>query len=248
MPRMLVMAAHEIRSLGQAATGTVDADYLAAWLVNGDADYPVRVSGGAASFTIPLATGAANGLVVVNHNLNAGTVVTFSGFGVVTAPAVPPGNIRRNAYRYFTTSKFLTTTTLTISGHAGDIILGDVYVGLFREVWPLPTETAFPFEGVQIRTEGEYHHLSYSKGAIGLGTFGGTIYVDDADYILLRDAYLGSEENSLPTVVVLYDDATFLLSDPIVVTWETWTPHPIRDDLWAVDIQWREVPRYRHAA
>lgn len=243
--RMLVMAAHEMRSLGVTVTGTVDATYAAPDLCDGDPATPVRVDGGSLSLGIPLLAGSVDGLVVVNHNLDNATTVAFSGLGDVITGPVPPGDIRRNAYTRLTTPAAGGGTTTVTATRSGALVIGEVFVGLFREVWPLPTETALPWNGVQVKADGEYHRLSYSMGAQGFGPFGGTLVLLDDDYEILRDAYLASRENSLPTVIVILDDPSFDASDPLVVTWESFIPKPVCEGIWFVEVSWRELPRYR---
>jgi hypothetical protein len=86
--------------------------------------------------------------------------------------------------------------------------------------------------------------VPYTKGA-QTRRFGGSVWLTDLDYATIRNAYLGSRESSLPTVIVPFPDEA---GDPDawVVLWETFNPKPGPvPDTWSVDVVWQEWPRYR---
>ena len=118
-----------------------------------------------------------------------------------------------------------------------------------REVRTLPPRADMPYRPFQVLPSGEYAGLSYSKGAVAR-TLGGSVYLDDAMLAVMQDAYDGSEQNSLPTVILPFcsTGSPGGVMDPWVVTWTTYNPHPIRPNLWLVDVVWQELPRYRWPA
>lgn len=238
------MAAHEMMTLGGSVSGSVDATYVADDLVNGDPSEPVRVDSGSVSLAITGTSMLVNGLVVVNHNLDAGVVVTFSGLGTVTAPPVPPGGIRYNGMAILTSPTTAGSTTVTCT-NGGPAIIGEIIAGLFRSIWTLPPESDHTHRGFAILPDGEYPMMGYSKRAEGR-RFGGSVWLDDAEYLVIKDAYLASEQNSLPTVIVPFPDESGDL-DAWLVQWETFNPKPGPvPDTWLVDVVWIEnPPRYR---
>lgn len=241
---MWIMAAHEMLTLGATVVGDVDDTYTPGDLCDGDTSSPIRVDDGNVSLAITgLAAQPVNGLVLANHNLDAGVVATFSGIGSVTAPPVPPGRIRFNAHALLEAPVTVGATTLTLAA-GGPVFIGEAIAGLYREVWTLPPESDHPHQGFAILPSGEYPMLGYSKGAQAR-RFGGSVWLTDFDYAILRDAYLASEESSLPTVIIPFPDEPSL--DPWVVVWETWNPKPGPvPDTWLCEATWSETPpRYR---
>lgn len=239
---MLIMGAHEIRTLGAAVIASVDATYTAGDLCDGDPSTPIRVAGGSVSAALTFTSGSINGLVVANTNLDAAASVAFSGLGTVTMPPVPAGNIRLNGVEFLSSPATASSTTVATTA-GGPAIIGEVLAGLFREIRTLPPRPDHAHRAFQIVQDGEYTGLSYSKGAVSR-SFGGSVYLDDASYQIVQDAFDASEQNSKPTVIVPLCDA----NDAWLVTWTTYNPRPIQPDLWLVDVQWQELPRYRWPA
>jgi hypothetical protein len=241
---LYIMSAHEMWSLGQAVTGSVDgASYDPDNLCDGDPANPVLTPSTSASFDIALANGDINGLVVANTNLSAGATIAFSGLGSVTAPAVPKNGIRLNGWALLDPAVTSNpgSTTLSISGEPGQIALGLAIVGYFRSIRNLPTEPTSTQRAFQNEYAGEYDGLSYGKGGKAR-TYGGTVYLTDAEKTILENAYDASYENSRPTVIVTQQS----VNDAMVVKWTTFEPKPgERPDLWVVDVEWQELPRYR---
>ncbi len=251
---MRFMPPHTMMTLGAAVTGTVDADYDANWLCDGEPSFPIRTLAGSpnsASYTITGTSQTVNGVVVANHNLDAGTVVTF-GSGVtatVVAPDVPPNDIRLNALALIP-AVTAAGCVLTIASYSGPIIIGEVLIGEFLEIRTLPPESNMTSQMFQVENQGEFGGLSQDRGAEAR-TFGGTIYVTDAMKKLLDDWYRACRNNSLPSVIIPIDDSDFgspvpvVDQDPWVVKWVTYSPRPIMVDIWVVDVAWQELPRYR---
>jgi hypothetical protein len=243
---VLIMGAHRMRTLGCDVTASVEAGYTADDLCDGDPSTPVRTAG-SLSAALAFTSGSIDGLVVVNHNRPAAGTVGFSGLGTVTTPAVPYNDIRRNGLTVLATPVSVGSTTVTAAG--GPVIIGDVIAGLFSEIRTLPPRANYPHQPFAILPDGEYPGLSYSKGAVSR-QIGGSVYLDDAMYALMQEAFDASWENSRPTVIVPFcavgSPETY--SDPWLVTWATYNPHPIRPNLWHVDVVWQELPRYRWPA
>ena len=246
---MWIMGAHKMMTLGGAVTGTVDATYDEDDLVDGYTDTPVRVNSGSVSLAITGTSMPVNGLVIANHNLAAGITVTFSGLGTVTTPTVPPGNIRHNAATILAASTTAGSTTVSLTA-GGPAIIGEAIAGLFEDIWTLPPESDHTHRAFGIMPDAEFPTNAYSKGGQAR-RFGGSVWLTDVDYAIIRNAYLASEENSLPTVIIPFPDeggGTPPVSDldAWVVLWESFnpTPGPV-PDTWHVDVTWQELPRYR---
>lgn len=240
---MWIMAAHEMMTLGGTVSGTVDASYEANSLVNGDPADPVRVTAGSLSLAVTGTSQAINCMVVANHNLLVRTV-TFSGIGTVTTPTVPPGNIRKNGVTILTSETTRGTTTVSVTSPS-PIIIGDAQAGYVREIRTFPPRPDTPHRPFNVTPDGEFHVLSYSKGAVSRN-FGGSVFLDTAMKEILDNAWEASEQNSLPTVIIPIED----VNDAWLVTWLTYNPKPylLQRDLWHVDVVWQELPRYRWPA
>ena len=243
---MLIMGAHQMRTLGCAVSASVDATYVDDDLCDGDPSTPVRVAGGSLSAALTFTSGSIDGLIVANHNLDAGVSVSFSGLGTVTTPAVPQNAIRMNGLTVLASPTSVGSTTVTATTAGGPLVIGEVIAGLFSDVRTLPRRPDLPHRPFQILPNAEYNGLAYSKGAVARA-IGGSVYLDDTMKDIVQDAFDASHENSRPTVIVPFcDDRTpNSFSDPWVVTWTTYNPHPIWPNLWQVDIVWQELPRYR---
>ena len=242
---MLIMGAHAMRTLGCAVTASVDATYTDDDLCDGDPSTPVRVAGGSLSAALTFTSGSIDGLIVANHNLDAGDSVGFSGLGTVTAPTVPNSLIRMNALTVLSSPTTVSSTTVTAST-SGALVIGEVIAGLFSQIRTLPRRPDLPHRPFQIMPSGEYTGMAYTKGAIAR-SIGGSVYLDDTMKDVMQEAFDASWENSRPTVIVPFCAAgtpgTYV--DPWIVTWTTYNPHPIWPNLWQVDVVWQELPRYR---
>jgi hypothetical protein len=229
-------------------TASVDATYVAADLCDGDPSTPIRVNSGSVSAALSFTSGSIDGLIIANHNLDAGESVAFSGLGTIITPTVPYNNIRLNGLEILSSPTSVSSTTVTVTA-GGAAVIGEVIAGLFSEIRTLPPRSDFPHRPFAIMPSGEYSGLGYTKGAIAR-SFGGSVYLDDTMYQVVQDAFDASWENSRPTVIVpfcvLGSPAPF--ADPWLVTWATYNPHPVRPNLWHVDIVWQELPRYRWPA
>lgn len=241
---MLIMAAHEMVSLNATVAGTVDGDtYDPNSLCNEDPHEPIRTPTGSVSFAVTGVLGSMNctGLLVCLHSLTAGVVATFSGLGTVTAPTVPPGGIRVNGWSQIAaTAASGFTFSLTDSG---PVTIGFVAAGIWRQLRAMPTDTAFPRSMITIANGGEFGGIGYDKGAEARAC-GGTLVVDDAMKAILDAAFAASQNNSKPTALVPDDR----VNDVWLVTWDSYAPRPLKDNVWRVDVVWREIARLRWPA
>lgn len=242
---MRIMAAHEMLDLGAGVSGTVDTagQYVAGDLCDGDPHNPVRTTSTGASFTVTALASMSgiNGLVVYNHNLDAGLSCSFSGLGTVVTPTVPPGRIRLNGVALITASGSVGGYNFSVAGNGAVVTIGGLAAGIFREVRTLPPGPSFPHSGYGIANSGEFGGMSKSRGAEAR-VYGGRVILADAAKAILDDAWRASDNNSLPTIVMPFD------TDPMVVTWDSYEPQPLEDDMWGVNVSWREVTRFRWPA
>ena len=248
---MRFMSPHLMMTLGASVSGTVDSDYDANWLCDGDPSFPIRTTT-SASYTITgSSTADIDGIVVANHNLDAGTNVVFSSglTATVVADDVPPNDIRLNAFATITPAT-ASGCTLTITGHSGPIVIGEVLIGQFQEMRTLPPSSNLSMVPFEVPNAGEFGGLSQDRGAESR-VFGGTVYVDEATKGLLDDWYRACRNNSLPSVIVPIEATALISPGPLVeawvVKWITYSPRPYLVALgqWEVEVAWQELPRYR---
>lgn len=240
---MKIMAAHEIWSLNQASAGTVDGtSYDQTDLVKANDD-PILTPGDSASFSIPLAAGTTNGLVLFNHSLGSGVTASFSGLGSVVAPAVPPSGIRLTAWASIADTSNPGSTTMSISANGGvNVIIQLAMVGLFREIRTFPPDNDYGFRIFEVPNTSEYGGFSYSRGATARN-YGGDVLLTRAERDILWRAFDAADNNSKPTVIEVDGEAW-------VVTWTSFNPrikHGGQADLFSVNVAWTEMRRLRMA-
>lgn len=250
---MRFMSPHLMMTLGASVSGTVDgASYDANWLCDGDPSFPIRTPTGSASFTISgTSTAGINGVVVANHNLDENVAITVAG-GVsasLLAPEVPANDIRVNAWDEITPTT-ASGCTLSISGNSQPVIIGEFFVGVFQTMRTLPPGTESQMRMFQVPHAGEYFGMSYDRGAESR-SIGGTVYVEHSTKVLVDEWYRACRNNSRPSVIVPFEHPTLgspggdTDQDAWVVLWANYNPRPYVRDIWALEVEWTELPRFR---
>lgn len=243
---MRIMGAHKMLQLGASVAGTVDGDtYDPDALCDGDPHNPVRTPDGTVNFTVTAlaALSGINGLVLVNTNLAAGIVVTFSGLGTVTTLTVPENDIRLNPYELLDPAAG-SVSGFTLTASAGiAAVIGDAIAGIFEEIFPIGPGPSSPFEEFGIPHAGEFRGLAYSKGGEARG-FGGTGLITGDEKAILDACWRASRDNSRPTVIIPYDWS----DDAWVVLWDSYEVKPYDETFWELSVSWREPPRLRWPA
>lgn len=248
------MSPHLMMTLGASVSGSVDGDsYDANWLCDGDLSFPIKTTSGSASFTITgTSVSGINGVVVANHNLDEGASISFSG-GVtasILAPEVPPNDIRLNAWDEITPVS-ASGCSFSVSGNSAPVIVGEVLVGQFQTIRLLPPGSDSDMRMFQVPYSGEYGGLSYDRGAESR-SLSGTVYVRHSEKILVDAWFRACRNNSLPSVIIPFEHPDVASpgsgdtdQDAWVVIWDGYNPRPYVKDIWALQLGWTELPRYR---
>lgn len=243
---MWIMGAHKMFQVGSTVSGTVDgASYDPQNLCDNDPHNPIRTPGGSFSFTIARTPGLAgiNGLVVTNHNLDAGLTVTFSGLGTLETLAVPQNDVRRSAYALLATpvAGTITSTTVSGSGNSQAVVIGEVIIGIFEQLYAIAPEPGLHRRGFGTPNPGEFGGMAYERGADAIDTLTVTASVTAAELAILDACWEASRGGSRPTVVLPYDDAS---PEAWVVTWEDYQVSPVHRGYFKVAITWREISKF----
>lgn len=114
-------------------SGTVDADFVNAWLTDGRPSFPVQVTGTLNLTVTPAVPLNVDLIALHHHNVRDAATVTLGGSLSSTIDAEPPfaDGIFPNIYRLLTTPVSVTTLVLGISGNTAPVITS-LYAGLSR--------------------------------------------------------------------------------------------------------------------
>lgn len=117
--------------LGTVTAAGVDADYLAAWAVDGRPGFPIFFDSTGATITITNTAKTVNCVAICHHNLDAGLVVTISGgvSGSITIPALPSNGVPLNAWTTISSPASTGSVTLTFSGNSQNAVIGEIVIG-----------------------------------------------------------------------------------------------------------------------
>lgn len=246
-PALVYLSPHE-SFMGAAVTGTVDDTYEATDLCDGDPHFEISRTGNLSLTAAGSSLTGINGAVIANHNLVATTVVTFGG-GIgahtATAPVVPPDGIRENFSVLWTPAVTASGFTIAITSHPTRIVIGEVFVGQFREMRAMPSGSNLGFRAINVAAGGEYGGIDTDRGAAPPRVYGGTVYLNDAAFADLKAFYLATRNGSRPGVII-----PFPSRDPLVVKFTTFNPQPVAVDIqedaaWQVNVEWEELARFR---
>lgn len=243
---MWIMGAHKMFQVGATGSGSVDGDsYDPQNLCDNDPHSLIRTAAGSFSFTIARSPGLAgiNGLVITNHNLDAGKTVSFTGLGDITTLDVPPDDIRLTAYARLATPVAGTTTTTDVasSGHAQACIVGEILIGVFEELFAIAPRPGITSRGFGLKHPGDFGGMDYARGAFARDPISVTADLTADEFAILDACYKASWENSRPTVIIPYDESP----DAWVVKWEQYVVSPEHQGYWPIAVTWSEIARFR---
>lgn len=115
-----------------AVSGTVDADYQAAWLTDGRPGFPVRRTGDLSLTVTPAASKLVDVVAVCHHNIRQAASIALGGSLSSTIPTVahPPDGIPHNWYRRLAEPVSVATLELDVTGNTDPIVIGELVAGL----------------------------------------------------------------------------------------------------------------------
>ncbi len=245
----LYMRPDELTSLYGTITltaGTMDSDYTAASLANGNTSKPVRTTSGTATFRNTFAAAGEVGMIVVaNHNLDAAKVITVSNGLSTTVTCntpTPPNGIPLNPFAIVTPVAGVTALDFAISGNSQDIVIGEILAGKYR------TLPRFVYTDDDIE-EDDYARkvdvdlssvLPYDPG-MKSRTWKGSIVVTSAQLALIIAWHEAQRGGTRPSVIVPIST----VNDAWVVTMLPPRYKPAGGIYWRVDLSFIEYPRPR---
>ena len=194
---------------GGAATGYEDD-----WLVDGRPGRPAKEANGSpggVSWAITGLTSKEVGVVVVaNHNLQAGLVITVTGGGglsaSVTTPAARANGIPFNAWAETVTPVSTNTITVTIPPNSTDIIVGEVLAGKLRSVDPgIVMGDTWEYSASSELPDGQFSSLAGYDDGVVQRAVSGSIVAPQATKDLLEEWWESTRGDTRPSVLIPHD-------------------------------------------
>lgn len=234
-------------------TSGVSPTFLASWLCDTRPNRPTRWTGTSFSATIANPLGDVDVVVLGNHNLPAGSVVTLGGdlSGTITVPTWPKNGIPLNPFALVGGSPAgVNSITVSASGLPAGIIIGEVAAGALETIGlPLLSSVTFKHRHKNIKPQSDISSvLGYNKG-IASRPFVGTYLLDDAQMTSVVDWFESTDGDTLPSVIIIdpdVNDARFVdfaeLEYKPVVSQQT---SNASERLWTATLTFSEYERHR---
>jgi hypothetical protein len=221
-------------------SGTVATGYNANWIVDGLPGRPVKNT---TSLSIAI-TGPASrtvGIVsVINHTVDAGLAITFSGgvSATCTPDNLPDGTVPLNPWAAVTPAS-ASSCTVAVSGNSVDVVIGEVWVGQSRTIPDLIREPSIN-GGQTLPWEGEFSSVAPYDPGIEQRRLSADVVVDDATMADIADWYRSTRSGTRPSLIVPIETN----NDAWLVTFQ-YTAKPANKNRHKVSFDFVELPRYR---
>lgn len=186
-------------------SGSVDANYAAAWLTDGLPGWPVKKTGDLSLTVAPSPALELDVIAVVNHNIREAASITLGGdlsSSIVTA-AHPPDGIPHNWYRRLSAPASVDSLILGVTGNVDPVIIGELYAGLsmefdvdFRHGRTFDPGEPFPWEG-------EAGAMApYDNGVAQPRRLAGELALEDDEFAELIAWQQATRKGSRPSLVI----------------------------------------------
>lgn len=223
-----------------AVTGTVDAEYTAGDLVDGNPWNPVRRTGAASFCVTPTAARTIGLLAICNHNLPAATVVTFGGqiSGTVTVPAAGADRIPNQPFTTIASVTNVTSITVSVGSLSNASVIGEAWSSTLHA---LPKQLRVPFDWDRSKPFEWEGAPPYDVGEADPWRVSGQILLNATQLADVQAWSESTRRGSLPSLIVLDES----VNDARLVKFQ-FTPKPTYLDKFMVTFEFVEVlPRLR---
>lgn len=233
------------RGYAASATGSVDADFEAEWLMDGRANFPAKRTGALNIVTTLEGATFANLFAIINHNVAEAVNVTFThgaGGGTVTPGTWGGDDIPYNPF-VLSSGNIAGSTTVASSGNTDPYVIGEAWAGRARQLPQRPGITVDLLHGLQNAYEEPYEWTSqlapYDDGNSAARVLTGKIVVDADGYDEIRTWYESTRRGTRPTLII--PDHT--INDAWLATFS----YTMEKDegFFHVSLTFKEIPRQR---
>ncbi len=252
---MLFARPDEWWSRASTASGSIDSDYQAQWLVDGRLGYPVRSTSVNLSMDLSGPAGDVGLVVVGNHNLIV--PVTISGdvsASVVPAATRPPNGIPLNPFALIEPVQTgVTDVGVDVASNDLTVIIGEVVLAAYRELTPVKIDdNAFLHTDFARDQGGEFLSVPPYDPRLAARRLSGSQYYDTATRDVIIAWFEAQRAGTWPSILIPdpdVNDAWFVkfktLSytqvKPVAVSGSP----AVSDALWLVSFEFDEYPRSR---
>jgi len=241
------MRPDEIWSFSSGASATAagtDTDYQASWAIDTRPGRPYRSNATTFSLQLQATCGEVGMVVVANHNLDLGKLITIFSTSFMVSTEARPDGIPLNPFILRTPAN---TTSLTIastsSANAANPVVGEVIAGKYRTLTRgLKLEDA-AFEHLMFAADPQSEFASIPPFDKGLAqrTLTGSQTVSSSEFDDLRGWYEAQHGWTKPSVIV--PDAN--VNDAWIVTVKNFRYRKVDASLYDVHLEFQEYPRSR---
>lgn len=225
------------------AAGT-DTDYLAIWATDGRPGRPYRSDTTTFSLTIQNTSGEVGMVVVANHNLDPGKLLTIFSTSFTVSTETPADGIPLNPFFLRTPAN---TTTLTIgstsSANSTNPVIGEVLAGKYRTLTRgvRLADHNFAWQQFAADPQAEFASVMPYDKALAQRTLTGSAVVNNSELEDLKNWFRSQRGWSKPSVIV--PDAS--VNDAWVVSLRSFRYRKLDNELWEVQLEFVEYPRSR---
>lgn len=241
------MRPDEIWSFSTAATATAagtDTDYLASWAIDTRPGRPYRSDASTFSLQIQATCGEVGMVVVANHNLDLGKLITIFSTSFLVSTQTRPDGIPLNPFILRAPAN---TTALTIastsSANSANPVLGEVIAGKYRTLTRglRLDDAAFGHDMFSADPQSEFASIPPYDKALAQRTITGSQVVSSSELDDLRGWFESQRGWTKPSVIV--PDAN--VNDAWVVTVRNFGYRKVDANLYDVRLEFKEYPRSR---
>lgn len=229
-------------SRGGTASATVDTDYNANHLVNGQPNAITRGTSGSFAATLSFTAGSANFVGIFNHNITSAVTVGGGASATIAASATQNDGVPLNTYATFNSA---TIGGLTLSAsNATTWVVGEIITGLSTSI-TLPKLSSDDRGLANFTRKLDVDIASilpYDDGRVGNAPWKGIFILTTSELDAINQCYLAQRNGTRPTVIVR--DTS--INEAMLGFWQPPQYNPLGPTLWRVQLVFEELPRLRH--
>jgi len=197
------LIAHQLLR-GGSVSGTVDATYVENWLVDGAPGTPIQRTGNLSAVVTPPSTQTIDLFALVNHMVDVSASISGSATATIPAAALDGEGIRFNPFVRINPVSVGAALTLTVTGNASPVIIGELWGGLAVEFEPyeLDLDPGEPFAW-----ESEFSSIPpYDSGLSHPRRLSGEVIMTASQLAQVKAVYAASRRGSRPVLIVPDED------------------------------------------
>ena len=230
------------------ATGTVDANFDANWLVDGRAGRPAKRTGNPSwAITAPSAISLFDLLAVVNHTVDAARAINITGdvSGTVTPGTLPGDAIPLNPFTTFTPTT-VNTVTVGVTSNSVAVVIGEVYGGRSRSLERSIRLSGSAFAPMDpLEWEGEFGSIPPYESGLAARTLNGDTVVSATGLADIEAWWQSTRRGTRPTLIVPISSVNDAWLVTFKYSYEVIKNPSTGGHLYRVQFEFKELPRTR---